>query len=355
MPSIRKPNQVLIKVFASSINPLDVEMIRGYGDVVMTADFIFNRNKDILSLKRLPLVLGRDFVGRIVDKGENVVQNQIGDIVWGTVFPFYNGSHADYVITNEESIFLKPKNLTNVQAASIPFAALTAWSAITTYGNCNPLNCSGKNVLILGGSGAVGNIACQLLQNWGANVVTTSSPKTLDQLKLLINNERCIDYNEMKIFLQQYEHNFDLILDASSSSKTSEDNYTIVKEIMRERFENRLVAKSILPCPCNTVFITLNPPLLRNFDQNGLVFGALKNLNDVLCDTISSSRYSISYRWGFFNENRKALEYLTMLYETNRLRLFDPKVFRFDQAINAYNLVQNRKANGKVVLDLEAE
>ena len=85
----------------------------------------------------LPLTLGRDFSGVVVDTGMSPGSFNVGDQVWGTVFPTNSrGSHAEYVLASTtNSVGLKPKSLSHVEAASIPYAALTAWSGLDLTGN----------------------------------------------------------------------------------------------------------------------------------------------------------------------------------------------------------------------------
>lgn len=105
LPTIYRPNDILVRVLASSVNPLDIEMTRGYGSVLLTlANIVMSTGVDRLHYDRLPLTLGRDFVGQIVTRGNEVSLFKPGDLVWGTVPPYENGAHADYVITSESGV-----------------------------------------------------------------------------------------------------------------------------------------------------------------------------------------------------------------------------------------------------------
>lgn len=105
LPSIQRPNDILVRVLASSVNPLDIAMTRGYGNMLLSfSNLVMSSGIDRLSFDRLPLTLGRDFVGQIVARGNSVSLYKPGDIVWGTVPPYENGSHADYVVTSDNSV-----------------------------------------------------------------------------------------------------------------------------------------------------------------------------------------------------------------------------------------------------------
>lgn len=102
LPRINTPNDVLIKVHASSVNPIDVAMIHGYGHLLLSvSNYFMTSGIESLTGDRLPLTLGRDFVGTVVSRGAAVTQAKQGDLVWGTVTPFENGAHADYVVASE--------------------------------------------------------------------------------------------------------------------------------------------------------------------------------------------------------------------------------------------------------------
>lgn len=107
LPTVYRPSDVLVRVLASSVNPLDVAMTRGYGNVLLTfANVVTSTGVERVGghSDRLPLTLGRDFVGQIVARGQSVSNFKLGDLVWGTVPPYENGAHADYVITSESAV-----------------------------------------------------------------------------------------------------------------------------------------------------------------------------------------------------------------------------------------------------------
>lgn len=129
----------------------------------------------------LPLRLGRDFSGIVRSVGGNVTKFKPGDQVMGVIPPPLSGSHSQYTVSSCSNVVLKPSNLSMEEAASIPYAGLTAWSALSiTAELC--IASRGKQVLILGASGGVGSIAVQLLKSWKS---TVKYPKTLNIPSLL--------------------------------------------------------------------------------------------------------------------------------------------------------------------------
>ncbi|EGG17281.1 zinc-containing alcohol dehydrogenase [Cavenderia fasciculata] len=194
-------SQVLIRVNNSSINPLDNEMRKGYA-------------RNIVNIKQnLPMILGRDCSGEIINVGSGVWDFRVGDLVWGATAPFSNGSHGEYVLLDESEISLKPKSLNHEQAASIPFAALTAWNAIYNVANIS----SNSRVLVNGGNGGVGFMAINLLKKdiQCKEVVATCQPKNFEKL-LKAGADRVIDYtldyNQVK--------DFDIVLNCVDGGET---------------------------------------------------------------------------------------------------------------------------------------
>jgi len=114
--------------------------------------------------------LGRDFAGIVRAVGQEVKDIKVGDEVMGVVPPQRgtDGSHAQFVVVTDSCVVLKPSNLTMIQAASIPYAGLTAWCSLASLSDTD--NRSLK-VLVMGAAGGVGSIAIQLCKLWGCMVI----------------------------------------------------------------------------------------------------------------------------------------------------------------------------------------
>jgi len=118
----------------------------------------------------LPLILGRDFAGVVKAVGKEVKDFKAGDEVMGVVIPQSGtGSHAQLIVVPSDCVVMKPPNLTMIEAASIPYAGLTAWAGLKNAGGLGEVS-NGKHVLVMGAAGGVGSIAIQLAKLWGSNV-----------------------------------------------------------------------------------------------------------------------------------------------------------------------------------------
>ncbi|XP_061668772.1 reticulon-4-interacting protein 1 homolog, mitochondrial-like isoform X2 [Syngnathoides biaculeatus] len=211
VPTITMSSQVMIQVHATSLNPLDVSMRGGYGAKMLKL------RRDPFSIMDdhgdFPLILGRDVSGVVVECGSEVEHFVPGDEVWGAVPPWKQGSLAEFVSLTEFELSHKPKCLSHVEAASIPYVAGTALSALVNAGGLCRESSSNKRILIIGGSGGVGTFAIQLVKAWGAHVTVTCSHNA-EGLVRGLGADEVVDY-AVEDAVQQLEimERFDVILD----------------------------------------------------------------------------------------------------------------------------------------------
>jgi NADPH:quinone reductase len=176
--AVEKPqpgkNEVLVKVYASSVNPADCGMRRG----------LFPPRR------KLPAIIGFDVSGVVEAIGENVREFQVGDEVYYPIGHFdEGGAYAEYHVAHESIVTQKPVNLSHTQAASVPVAGGTAWTALIDKANVKV----GETVLIHGGGGGVGTFAIQIAKAAGAYVYTTCGSYDFDLVKS-IGADKAIDY-----------------------------------------------------------------------------------------------------------------------------------------------------------------
>ncbi|KAG9509701.1 NAD-dependent protein deacylase sirtuin-5, mitochondrial [Fragariocoptes setiger] len=326
IPTISAPSDVLVQVRASSINPLDICMMRGYGRNALDLFNLITNFEPTATSDRYPLTLGRDFSGEIVSVGNNVTHFKPGDLVYGVVEPQKQGAHAEFVTTHKHCIYHKPKNLTHIEAASIPFAALTAWSAIYTIGKVTPENAFSKSTLILGGSGGVGSIAVQLLKNWGSSTTATASNETLEWLKDELQVDRAIDYSD-RATMSGVERTFDFVLDAGKYPSMT--------------YEQIVRASSLYAKQGGGVYVTLSPPILENTDKFGLLMGTAKTAFDAAKDIFNSISDQPSVRWGLFMPNQMALRSISKLIESGKLKPHIKSVHAFEDIQTAYESAES--------------
>jgi 2-desacetyl-2-hydroxyethyl bacteriochlorophyllide A dehydrogenase len=185
-------NQILVKVIATSINPIDWKIRKGM--------------LKLLTGNKFPLVLGFDVSGEVVRVGDSVTDFQVGDEIYTTLNSLSGSAYAEYTAVDAKVACLKPENLTHEQAAAVPLAALTALQALRDKGKIQ----SGQEVLINGASGGVGSFAVQIAKFFAATVTAVCSAKNIELVKSL-GADRIIDYTRQDFTKEGVE--YDLIFD----------------------------------------------------------------------------------------------------------------------------------------------
>src|SRR5207248_2820687 len=208
LEEIEKPvpndNQVLVRVRAASVNPLDWHYIEGTPYIV--------RILDSGVLKPKVERLGVDYSGTVEAVGKNVMQFKPGDEVFGG----RTGAFAEYVcVLADRAVVLKPTNITFEQAASVPVAGITALQGLRDKGKVQP----GQKVLINGASGGVGTFAVQIAKSLGADVTGVCSTRNVDLVKSL-GADHVIDYTK-EDFTKSAER-YDVMLDNVGNRSLSE-------------------------------------------------------------------------------------------------------------------------------------
>src|SRR5476649_1111102 len=194
-------NQVLVRVRAASLNPLDLT-IRGPWLV-----------RPILGMRKpKDTRLGVDYAGTVEEVGKNVTQFKPGDEVFGAK----NGALAEYVcVLPDRAVTLKPANMTFEQAAAVPVAAITALQGLRDKGKIKP----GQKVLVNGASGGVGTFAVQIAKSFGTEVTGVCSTRNLDMVRS-IGADHVIDYT--KEDFTKTDQRYDLIFDLVGNHSFSE-------------------------------------------------------------------------------------------------------------------------------------
>lgn len=186
------PDDVLVRVVAASVNPVDWKIREGYLKQMIPYQF--------------PLTLGWDVSGVVEAVGQKVSRFQVGDAVFSRPDIKRNGTYAEYVAIHEDEVAHKPRTISHVEAATVPLAGIAAWEVMVTTAGVT----AGQRVLIHAASGGVGSIAVQLAKSRGAHVITTTSEKNRALVKSLGADE-VIDYRTQKF--EEVVRDVDVVLD----------------------------------------------------------------------------------------------------------------------------------------------
>ena len=294
-------NEVLIKLYAASVNPLDLFSLRGAPLVRLIPG---------LRTPKQP-VLGCDIAGRVEAIGGHVKQFQPGDEVFG-VTGFAGGGFAEYACAIENKLALKPANCSFEDAAAVPIAAITALQGLRDKGRIQP----GQKVLVDGASGGVGTFAVQIAKSFGAEVTAVCSTRNVDTARS-IGADHVIDYTREDFTLSWQR--YDLILGANA-------HHSI--------FDYR-----------------------RALSQDGIYViagGALPQIFQAMLLAPLLSRIG-SKKTCFFiaNINQKDLVSLKVLLEAGKIVPVIDRRYPLSGVAEALRYLEERHAQGKIVLTVE--
>jgi NADPH:quinone reductase-like Zn-dependent oxidoreductase len=291
------PDEILVQVYASGVNPVDWVVREG-------------GNEALRSFLTLPMTLGWDAAGIVAETGSEVTAFQKGDAVYGIPnFPG-NGSYAEYCAAKASQFARKPTSIGFTEAAGVPLAGLTAWTALFEQGKLQ----LGQRVLIQGASGGVGSFAVQFAKAKGAYVIGSASAGNLAYLKQLGADE-VIDYRSQQ--LADVVHNVDVVLEASP---------------LRDNAE-RLKAVAVLKNGGIFVSVNLDYP----FSEEMLAALAQKHAT------------------GELSANQPRQDWLTeiaQLIDAGQVKVFISKVFSLDQVAEAHRESATWHVRGKLVLEV---
>jgi len=198
------PNEVLIKVQAASVNPIDWKLRAGYAKEVFPLTF--------------PAILGWDISGTVEAAGANVTRFKSGEEVYALI---KGGGYAEYAVAKETEVAPKPRTLDHVHAAAVPVAALTAWQALFEVAKLS----AGQKVLIHAAAGGVGNFAVQLAKARGAYVIGTASSRNHAFLREL-GVDKVVDYQNTRF--EEVVHDVGVVLD-TIGGETTERSFKVLK------------------------------------------------------------------------------------------------------------------------------
>ena len=303
-------NDVLVKIHAASINPLDLRVLEGEFKAIQPVKF--------------PFILGNDFAGTVVQVGANVKQFKAGDEVYAKTDQ--NGAFAEYTVVHQSSLALKPQNISMELAASLPLVSLTAWQALVEIAKVQ----AGQKVLIHAGSGGVGSIAIQLAKHLGATVATTTSGKNAQWVKAL-GADIIVDYKTTDF--EQELKDYDVVLD-TQGGKILEKSLNVLKRGGR--------------------IISISGPPDREFAEAIHANWLLKCIIPLLSWSIrnKAKKKGITYSFLFMQPNGQQLSEISKLVESGNINPIVDKTYAFTEIKDAFQYVNTGRAKGKVVLKI---
>jgi len=286
-----KPDELLVKVSAAGVNPVDWKIRKGMLKVITGNKF--------------PMILGFDLAGEVLKVGSQVSDFQVGDKIYGSL-GVPGGAYAQLAAVPQKVAAPKADSISFEEAAALPVAALTALQSLRDKANLKP----SQTVLVNGASGGVGIFAVQIAKALGAEVTGICSRKNIDFVKSL-GADFTIDYTEQDFTQNQVQ--YDIIFDA----------------VGKQIFDN-----------CKKV---LKP--------NGVYVTTLPNLQNMVSIGLTSLFGNKKAKFILAQPNTADLIYLNELIEAGKLRVVIDRTYPLKELAAAHIYSESERARGKIVIN----
>jgi len=293
-----KENEVLVKVFASSLNAGDLFSIKGTPYMIRFS-VGFPKPKNFIP--------GWDVAGKIVELGREITDLKIGDEIFGST----ESAFAEYVVMDKEKLAPKPSNLSFEEASAAPTAAITALQRLRDGGNIK----KGQKVLITGASGGVGSFAVQIAKSFGAEVTGLCSTEKIEMVRS-IGADHVIDYKKDDFTKSVLK--FDLILDNTGKKSFSDMKNVLTSEGM----------------------------VIPNSGHGGMSYVIRAFALAPFTKKIGGMKIA--------NLNSKDFNILKEMMESGVIKPFVDKVFPIQQTPDAIRYLESGHAKGKIVISIDS-
>lgn len=310
-PSITD-KEVLVKVTAAGVNPLDNMISRG--EVKMIVPY------------KLPQTAGNEVVGIIEETGRQVKNLKVGDRVFGRLPLDHIGAFAEYVAVDSQALAKVPDYLSDEEAAAVPLTALTIMQALDLMGAQ-----AGKTIFISGGTGGVGSMAIPIAKAKGLTVITNGAGDSAERV-LNLGADRFIDYKTEDY--TKTVRQVDYVLDTLGGAET-EKQMSIMKK------GGQLVSFRAMP---NGDFSKrMNLPKWKQ-----ILLGLAGRKFDKMAD-----KYGVHYHFIFVESNGAQLQEVADLFSTLEIKPSIDTVYPFEEVNSALDKVANGRSRGKTVLSFK--
>lgn len=315
---IEKPKisseQVLVRVKAAGVNPLDNMISRGEVKLIVQYSF--------------PQTAGNEFVGVVEEVGNQVKNFKLGERVFARLPLDSIGAFAEYIAVDSKALAKVPEYLSDVEAAAIPLTALTIMQALELMKAE-----AGKTIFISGGTGGVGGMAIPIAKAKGLTVITNGDVTNKERV-MELGVDRFIDY-KTEDYTQTLQ-NVDYVLDTLGGAET-EKQMSIMKP------GGELVSLRAMP---NGDFAKrMNLPKWKQ-----ILFWLAGRKFDTL-----AKKYNIHYHFIFVQSNGRQLQEVANIFEQLKIKPSIDTVYSFEEVNKALDKVANGRSKGKTVLTFEGE
>lgn len=306
------PNDILVKIHAASVNPIDFKIRDGMLKFLRSYSF--------------PLTLGHDCAGEVIEVGGNVTKFKIGDKIFSRPQGSRIGTFAEYIAIDENEAALMPEGISYQEAASIPLVGLTTWQALVDVAGLKPK----QKILIHAGSGGVGTFAIQLAKHLGAEVWTTTSTKNVDFVKAL-GADHVIDYRKENF--ESVASEMDVVFDTLGGEALNK-SFTVVKP-------NGWVV-SISGSPDHNTALDMNLSFVKAQILRLVGFAVNR----------TAKKFGVNYRFVFMKPSGQQLKQISDLMSKKIIKPVVDKVFTLAESQAALDYSEAGRARGKIVISI---
>ena len=297
MPT-RAGAEVLVRLMASSINPIDAKTRAGRGAAA--------------AIRSYPVILGHDLAGVVEQPAYEAHPLQPGRAVYGmTLVPRFDGTHAEYAAVPEMFLAPKPSSLSFAEAAAVPLAALTAWGMVVEVARAH----EGQRMLIHAGAGGVGHFAVQLAAYFGATVTATCSTRNVSFVREL-GASRVIDYSTSSFDDEVSQHDVVIDLIGNVHDETGSRSLSTLRP-----------GGLIINAP------TGNWPTMRD---------------EAEAAGVRATTYKLS-------PSAATLAVLTRMFDAGDLRVHLDRIVPLELVAEAHRLIDEGHTRGKIAIDIARE
>jgi NADPH:quinone reductase-like Zn-dependent oxidoreductase len=310
--------RVVVRVEATSVNPIDVKRAAGYG-------------RRLLRLKgaaRFPLALGNDVAGVVDAAGADCRHWRVGNRVFGLVPTGPQGAHATHVVVDEIHLRAAPQAYSSVELATLPYTFTTLWLALQRLG-LTPETARGRAVLVGGASGGLGRLALRVLGHWGARVTAVCSTASVQACRDL-GAQAVLDRTSRPVSSVPAQ------FDASLNFGAWQDEAELIGRLK----------------PGALGLATTVHPLLGSFDEHGWLGGALRARREWsrMRALVAEKGKAARYAWVLFQPSVEALDALQALLLVLRLAPPIGLSVPLAEGQRAFNHVEERRPGRAVLL-----
>jgi len=281
-------DDILVKVKAAAINPVDWKIREGY-----LQEFI---------PYTLPVTLGWDVAGIVTEVGESVTNFQVGDEVFSRPDISRDGGYADFIAVKADEAVLKSTKLDFTQAAALPLAGITAWQCLVDVGQLQ----AGQRVLVHAGAGGVGHLAIQIAKAKGATVIATASAANQALLSEL-GADQAVDYTKGP--LSEQIEAVDLVIDTMGGA-VQDDSWVLLK-------------------------------------KGGMLVSVTQPPSEEVAKT-----HGVTGAYVFIQPSSRILGELNVLVEAGQLTPLIEHYFSLEQIVDAHVQSQSGRTRGKIVINV---